>query len=82
MLTPLGSHNSGSYLDLRKRVIQRMHSARVDELVFKAVQESYEKIMNSENIVLSRPERERLLQHVMRAVLTDMLTKLEGGKAG
>jgi len=70
----------GSYMDLRKRVIQRMHTARVDDQIFETVQGMFEKTMNLERLVLSRPERDRLLKEVMKSLLTDMLTKLEGAK--
>jgi len=72
--------HSGTYLDLRKRMIQRLQTARVDDLVFEAVQGVYDKTLSAENVVLSRPERERLHHDVLKALLTDMLAKLDGAK--
>jgi hypothetical protein len=70
----------GSYIDLKKRLIQRMKAAKVDDQIFEAVQKLFENTLNSEKIVLSRPERERLLRQIVKSVLTDMLTKLDGDK--
>jgi len=70
----------GPYMDLRKRVLQSMHIARVDDQIFETVHGMFEKTMNMERLVLSRPERDRLLKEVMKSLLTDMLAKLEGAK--
>ncbi len=80
MFNPSDSFPSGTYFHLRKRVIQRLRSAKVDDRIFEAVQDVYEQTLNSENIVLSRVERDRLLRQVMQVVLSDMLTKLDRAK--
>ena len=77
MLNPFDPSQSGSSLDLPKRVLQNMQSARIDDLLIEAVQEQYEKALSLQNVILSSLERERLLHQVMKAILTDMLKKLE-----
>ncbi len=67
----------GSYHDLQKRMIQRVLAAKVDEQILGIVQAKYEEELAQRNIVLSRPERKRLFQQVLKAVLTDMISKLE-----
>ena len=80
MFNSTDSFHSGTYFDLRKRVIQRLQLAKVDDLIFEAMKAVYEKALMSENIVLSRPERDRLLHEVLKAELVDMLAKLDGAK--
>ncbi len=70
----------GSYFDLKKRVIQKVQSSKVNDLVFVAVQKVFEKALNEENIVLSRPEKNHILREVLKSVLTDMLKRLDTDK--
>ena len=80
MFGPLGFPQSGSYLDLKKRITQRMQSAKINDEIFKTAGNIFEQALNSENVVLSRSERNRLLSQILKSVLTDMLTKLDDGK--
>jgi len=80
MFGPLSFSQSGSYFDLKKRIIQRMQSAKIDDEIFNAVAKVFEQILTSENVVLSRPEKARLLRQILQPVLTDMVAKLDGDK--
>jgi hypothetical protein len=80
MFGPPGFSQSGSYFDLKKRIIQHMQSAKIDDEIFKAAAKIFEQTLDSENIVLSRLEKERLLRQALKSILTDMLTKLDGDK--
>ena len=80
MFNPPDPFQPDTYIGLQKRLIKRVQAAKVDDQIFEAVQAAYEKTLKSENIVLSRPERERLLRNVLKAVLTDMLAKLDDAK--
>jgi hypothetical protein len=73
-------HNSGSYVDLLKRMTQRVREQKVDTQILEILQQVYEKELDQENIVLSRPERVRLFQQVAKVVLTDVLGKIDGAK--
>ena len=68
---------SGTYFDLKKRIIQKVQSSKANDLVFVAVQKLFDKALNEENILLSRPEKNRMLREVLKSVLTDMLKKLD-----
>ncbi len=76
MLHPGDLFNSGSYLDLRSRVLQRLHSSRINDRVFELVESAYEDALSVDNVVLSRIERRRLLGDVLRLVLDDMSKRL------
>ncbi len=67
---------SGSYLDLRGRVLQRLHSARINDQVFELVQKAYDNALSVDNVVLSRVERRRLLAEVLRYVVEDISKRL------
>ena len=78
MLNPPNSYqNSGSYVDLLKRITQGVQQKKVDDQILVIMQQVFENELAKENIVLSRPERVRLFRQVTKAVLTDMLGKLD-----
>ncbi len=67
----------GSYVDLKKRMLQHVQSFKVDDQIFEVVQVAYEDALKKENIVLSRPERVRMFSQILRSVLEDMIKKLD-----
>lgn len=73
-------HNSGSYVDLLKRMTQLVRQQKVDIQILEILKQVYEKELDEENIVLSRSERVRLFQQVAKAVLTDVLGKIDSAK--
>ena len=78
MLNPFGSQQvPGSYVNLQKRMLQRVQSARINDQIFEVVKQAYEVALNEEGIVLSRPERKRLFSQLLKLVLDDMLKKLD-----
>jgi len=78
MNNPFGPQQDfGSYIDLKKRMLQRIQSVNVDDRIFEVVQVGYEDALKSEKIVLSRPERKRMLSQILKEVLEDMIKKLD-----
>jgi hypothetical protein len=78
MLNPFGSQQvPGSYVNLQKRMLQRIQSANIDDQIFEVVTRAYEVALNEEGILLSRPERKRLLSQLLKLVLDDMTRKLD-----
>ena len=67
---------SDSYFNLKKRMLQKVQEAQVNDKIFEVVQKAYDDVMNKENIVLSRQERTRLLAQILKSVLEDMIKKL------
>ncbi|HSL47244.1 MAG TPA: hypothetical protein VK897_27640 [Anaerolineales bacterium] len=67
------------HMNLKKRMIQRVESAKVNDQIFQVVQKAYEDALKQENIVLSRPESQRLLSQILKHVLDDMVQKLDKG---
>jgi hypothetical protein len=82
MLNPFGSQQDpglSSYVDLKKRITQKVQATNVNDQIFQAVQTAFENVMGSENprVLLSRPERQRLFSQVLKSVLEDMVRKLD-----
>ena len=69
--------NSGSYIDLLKPMTHLIQQQKIDDRLLEILQQAFEKELDAENIVLSRPERARLFRQVTKAILTDMLGKLD-----
>jgi len=79
MLKPFGPQKDPgpiSYIDLQKRILQRVQSAKINDQIFETVQKAYEDALLSEKILFSRPEKKRLLSQVLKLVLEDMIKKL------
>jgi hypothetical protein len=66
----------GPYEDIEKKMIQRIRSAKLDDKILAILQAKYEEELAKRNIILSRPERNRLFKQVVKTVLNDVLGKL------
>jgi hypothetical protein len=80
MLNPFGSQQDpglSSYVNLKKRMLQNVQAAKIDDQIFQVVQNAFENALHKENIVLSRPERKRLFAQILKSVLEDMVKKLD-----
>ena len=71
--------NPGSYDDVLKRMTRRMQQNGVDNQILEILQQAFEKELQH-GIILSRPERNRLFQQVSKAILTDVLRKIDDVK--
>jgi hypothetical protein len=80
MLNPFGPQREpglSSYANLKKRMLEKVQASKVNDQIFLAVQNAFEQAMNTENIVLSRPERKLLFLQILKSVLEEMINKLE-----
>ena len=69
--------DSNSYHNLKARMVQKVQAAGIDDEIFLIVQKAYEEALEQENVILSRPERNRLFSQVLKTVLDDMSEKLD-----
>jgi hypothetical protein len=67
-----------AYVNLQSRILKNVRATRVNDQIFSVVQKAFEDALKKENIVLSSPEKKRMLAQIMKDVLTDMLSKLDG----
>jgi uncharacterized protein with von Willebrand factor type A (vWA) domain len=78
MKNPFGNQQiPGSYHNLQERMYKKV-SANVNEQISGIIIKAYENALNEENIVLTRPERNRLLSQIVKMVMEDMLKKIGG----
>jgi hypothetical protein len=66
-----------SYRNLKERMYKKV-SANVNERIREIMVKAYENTLNEENVVLSRPERNRLLSQITQMVMEDVLGNLDG----
>ncbi len=79
MKNPFGDQKvPGSYHNLQERMYKKV-SAQVNEQILETMIKAYETALDDENILLTRPERKRLLSQITKMVMEDLLKKLDGG---
>ncbi|MEP7136821.1 MAG: hypothetical protein ABI904_17995 [Chloroflexota bacterium] len=69
-----------SYFNLNKRMLQKVQEAQVNDQILGILQKAYESALDEENVVLSRPERNRLFSQIMQLIFEDLL-KNHGDKS-
>lgn len=81
MKNPFGDQQvPGSYHNLKERMYKKV-SVNVSEPILEIMLKAYEKALDEENVVLSRPERKRLLSQILKMVMEDLLKKVDGGSS-
>jgi hypothetical protein len=61
---------------LKDRIRLRLKQEMVEEQMLGVLNNAYAEVLRTENIVLTRKERERLLREVLKDTLDDMLREL------
>ena len=62
----------GSYINLQKRVLQRIQSEGINQQILELVQKAYENALTAEGVVLSRIEKKQLRGQVLKLILDQM----------
>ncbi|NJN80469.1 MAG: hypothetical protein HC797_08345 [Anaerolineales bacterium] len=76
MKNPFGDQQvPGDYRNIKERLYKNV-SVNINDKIFDMMIKAYENALNEENIVLSRPERKRLLSQISKMIMEDMLKKL------
>ncbi len=68
---------SGSYGDVRRRMLYHLRAARVNDHVFELVEAAFNGALAEEGLVLSQAEKRRLLADALKSVLEGMSKKLQ-----
>ena len=75
MKNPFGDQQvPGSYHNLKERMYKKV-SANVNEQIREIMVKAYENALNEENVVLSRPERNRLLLQISEMIFDEIFGK-------
>ena len=78
MQNPFGSELiPGSYAGLQERMLKRVKTTNIESQIMELYQKAYEDALHAENIVLSRPERNRLFSQILKLVLEDVIKKYD-----
>ena len=78
MQNPFSSEpDAGSYIDLKKRMLRRIQAFKVNEQILEVLQVAYEDALKEEHVILSSPERKRMLSQISKSILEEMLKKLD-----
>jgi hypothetical protein len=76
MQSPFDRDNKpGVYFNPKRRIFQRIQSAKVEEQIKEVVTKIYEDAITAENVMLSHSERRRLFSQVLELILEDMVGK-------
>ena len=82
MKNPFGDQQlPGSYHNLKERMYTKV-SAKVNDQIREIIVKAYENALHEENVVLSRPKRNRLLSQIVTMVMEDTLKRLDDRSAG
>jgi len=80
MLNPFGPQqdpNLNPYVNLQKRVLQKIKATRINDQIFEVVQKAYEDALKMENVRLAQFEKKTMLAQIMKQVLTDMIKRID-----
>ena len=66
-----------SFSEIKSRIKRRMQSEKINDYIAGLIKSAYERAFEAQGLVLSKQEREILLEHVTKEVLTDMLAQLK-----
>lgn len=81
MINPPNSFQSpGSFDEVLERMTRHVRQAEVDTRIFEILQQVFEKELGRENVILSRPDRVRLFREIVKAIMNDVLGKIDGKK--
>ncbi len=71
---------SGSYFDIKNKLVGRLKSSKVDEKISDLLQSAFDEAIKSENIVLASEEKKRLKTQIATEFLDDLSKLLRGGQ--
>ncbi|MDP1544624.1 MAG: hypothetical protein Q8L87_01280 [Anaerolineales bacterium] len=77
MLNPISPGNSGSYIEVKRKVFEKIKSSKLDKQVSALIQNEYEDALKSEGIVLSRGERKHLLTDVVAQLFDEIIKHMK-----
>lgn len=77
MLNSFAPNDSDSYMGLKRRILGKIKSSGITERISALVQETYDDALKSENIVLSKAEKNHLMADVLDRLLDDVSSRMK-----
>jgi hypothetical protein len=66
-----------SFSELKSRIERQMRAEKINDYIVGLIKSAYERAFEAQNVVLSKLEKEILLKHIAKDILTDMLEQLK-----
>jgi len=74
------SFSNNSYEELLVKIRTRVRDQKLSEEILTLLRNAPEAALKAENVVLSRPERERIAQMIMKEVLSEVVEQVNKGE--
>ncbi len=74
------SFPNSSYEELLAKIRTRVRDQKFSEEILTLLRNAPEATLKAENIILSRPERERIAQTIMKEVLSEVIEQVNKGE--
>ncbi len=74
------SFSNNSYEELLVKIRTRVRDQKLSEEILTLLRNAPEAALKAENVVLSRPERERIAQMIMKEVLSEVIEQVNKGE--
>ncbi len=74
------SFSNNSYEELLVKIRTRVRDQKLSEEILTLLRNAPEAALKAENVVLSRPERERIAQTIMKEVLSEVIEQVNKGE--
>ena len=74
------SFSNNSYEELLVKIRTRVRDQKLSEEILTLLRNAPEAALKAENVVLSRPERERIAQTIMKEVLSEVVEQVNKGE--
>jgi hypothetical protein len=78
MFSHLNGYSDDPFKRLKESIRIRFKEDRIEDQIFGVVQHAFSEVLKTDNIVLSRVERNRLLREILKDTLDDMLLAISG----
>ncbi|HAX70703.1 MAG TPA: hypothetical protein DCY14_13910 [Anaerolineae bacterium] len=74
------SDDTGSFLNVRSKVLKKMHASGVSDRIATLLEETFESLLSSENLGISKLEKKVLMADISSQILNELAVKLKNSK--
>jgi|GEM_PF-1922936 hypothetical protein len=74
------SDDTGSFLNVRSKVLKKMHASGVSDRIATLLEETFESLLSSENLGISKLEKKVLMADISAQILNELAVKLKNSK--
>ena len=74
------SDDTGSFLNVRAKVLKKMRASGVSDRIATLLEETFESLLSSENLVINKLERKILMADISAQILNELAVKIMNNK--